>query len=124
MSTPYPTVSPLRQRMIEDMRVRKFGEKPQSHYLRAVLQFAKYLGRSPDTSSIEELRNYQLHLSASGCRSDEGRERLRGKSARVQIACTGRLGLVLAWLSLGRKAQGDTELTGGAVPGARKLIPD
>ena len=50
------TISPLRQRMIEDMRMRKFGEKTQSQYLRAVKQFAKHLGRSPDTASVEELR--------------------------------------------------------------------
>ena len=54
-----PSISPLRQRMIEDMRMRKLGEKTQYHYLRAVRQFAKYLGRSPDTATVEDLRNYQ-----------------------------------------------------------------
>jgi len=57
METQKPSNSPLRQRMIEDMRMRKFGEKTQSQYLRAVRQFAKYLGRSPDSASVEELRN-------------------------------------------------------------------
>ena len=52
MDTPTSGISPLRQRMIEDMRMRKFGEKTQSQYLRAVRQFAKYLGRSPDTASV------------------------------------------------------------------------
>ncbi|TXI23477.1 MAG: integrase [Nitrosomonas sp.] len=66
METQKPSISPLRQRMIEDMRMRKFGEKTQTHYLRAVRQFAKYHGRSPDTASIEDLRNYQLHLVDSG----------------------------------------------------------
>jgi len=56
METQKP-ISPLRQRMIEDMRMRKFGEKTQSQYVRAVRQFGKYLGRSPDTASVEELRN-------------------------------------------------------------------
>ena len=56
METRNPSISPLRQRMIEDMRMRKFGEKTQTHYLRAVRQFAKYLGRSPDTATTEELR--------------------------------------------------------------------
>ena len=59
-------ISPLRQRMIEDMRMRKFGEKTQSQYVRAVRQFGKYLGRSPDTANVEELRNYQLHLVDHG----------------------------------------------------------
>ena len=65
METQKP-ISPLRQRMIEDMRMRKFGEKTQSQYIRAVRQFGKYLGRSPDTASVEELRNYQLHLVDHG----------------------------------------------------------
>ena len=66
METQKPSISPLRQRMIEDMRMRKFGEKTQSQYLRAVRQFAKYLGRAPDTASVEELRNYQLYLVDNG----------------------------------------------------------
>jgi integrase/recombinase XerD len=60
------TISPLRQRMIDDMRLRKLADKPQTHYLRAVRQFAAYLGRSPDTASTEDLRNYQLHLVDQG----------------------------------------------------------
>lgn len=66
METRNPSISPLRQRMIEDMRMRKFGEKTQYQYVRAVWQFAKYLGRSPETASVEELRNYQLHLVDHG----------------------------------------------------------
>ena len=66
MTIPTPATSPLRQRMIEDMRMRKFGEKTQYHYVRAVRQFAKYLGRSPDSASVEELRNYQLYLVDHG----------------------------------------------------------
>jgi len=66
METRKPSISPLRQRMIEDMRMRKFGEKTQTHYLRAVRQFAKYLRRSPDTATTEELRNYQLYLVDNG----------------------------------------------------------
>ena len=59
-------ISPLRQRMIDDMRMRKLCDKTQTGYLRAVRQFAKYLGRSPDTATVEELRNYQLHLVDHG----------------------------------------------------------
>lgn len=40
-------ISPLRQRMIDDMRLRKLAPKTQSAYIRAVRQFALYLGRSP-----------------------------------------------------------------------------
>ena len=66
METQKPSISPLRQRMIEDMRMRKFGEKTQLDYVRAVRKFAQYLGRSPDTASVEDLRNYQLHLVDKG----------------------------------------------------------
>ncbi|OYW94990.1 MAG: integrase [Pseudomonadales bacterium 32-61-5] len=60
------TISPLRQRMIDDMRMRKLSPKTQSHYLRAVRQFAGYLHRPPDTASVEDLRNYQLYLVDHG----------------------------------------------------------
>ena len=59
-------VSPLRQRMIEDMRMRKLAPKTQAAYIRSVRQLAGYLGRSPDTATIEDLRNYQLHLVDHG----------------------------------------------------------
>lgn len=61
MNTPTPRVSPLRQRMIEDMRMRKLSGKTQSSYIRAVRHFAGWLHRSPDTASAEDLRRYQLH---------------------------------------------------------------
>lgn len=64
-ASPHP-ISPLRQRMIDDMRMRKLSPKTQSGYIRAVRQFAAYLGRSPDTASTEDLRNYQLHLVDHG----------------------------------------------------------
>ena len=44
------------------MRMRKLCDKTQTIYLRAVRQFAKYLGCSPDTATVEDLRNYQLYL--------------------------------------------------------------
>src|ERR1700720_4143146 len=59
-------MSPLRRRMIEDMTIRKFARKTQHDYLQRVKNFAAYLGRSPDTASSEDVRHYQLHLTASG----------------------------------------------------------
>jgi site-specific recombinase XerD len=52
--------------MIEDMTIRKFAPKTQHDYLQRVKNFAAYLGRSPDTASSEDVRHYQLHLTASG----------------------------------------------------------
>src|SRR5258705_13973330 len=59
-------ISPLRQRMIEDMTIRKFAPKTQHDYVQRVKHFAAFLGRSPDTASFEDVRRYQLHLAASG----------------------------------------------------------
>ena len=66
MTTTIPAISPLRQRMIDDMRLRKLADKTQSHYLRAVRQFSLFLGHSPDRATIEDLRRYQLHLVDQG----------------------------------------------------------
>ncbi|TXT40482.1 MAG: phage integrase [Comamonadaceae bacterium] len=66
MQTSTPSGSPLRQRMIEDMRMRKLAEKTQIAYIRAVRKLAAYLKRSPDTATVEELRRFQLHLVDQG----------------------------------------------------------
>ena len=56
-------ISPLRQRMIDDMTARRFKEKVQKDYVRHVRTFAAFLGRSPDTATSEDLRRFQLHLA-------------------------------------------------------------
>ena len=57
------TISPLRQRMIEDMAIRKLGAKTRQDYIRAVVKFTRYLKRAPDTATTEDLRAFQLHLA-------------------------------------------------------------
>jgi integrase/recombinase XerD len=57
------TISPLRQRMIEDMTVRHFKEKVQKDYVRHVKNFTVFLGRSPDMATSEDLRLFQLHMT-------------------------------------------------------------
>ena len=64
--TKQKSISPLRQRMLEDMRMRKLRPTTQRGYLRAVEQLTRYLKRSPDTATAEELRQYQLHLVEAG----------------------------------------------------------
>jgi hypothetical protein len=59
-------ISPLRRRMIEDMTVRKFSDKTRHDYIRYIASFAKFLGRSPDTATAEDLRRYQVHQTESG----------------------------------------------------------
>lgn len=64
--TPSAAVSPLRQRMLDDMRMRQFAEHTQEGYIRAVRKLATFLGRSPHTASAEDLRRFQLHLVDTG----------------------------------------------------------
>ena len=56
-------ISPLRQRMIDDMTARRFTEDTQRDYVRNVRMFAAFLGRSPDTATKEDLRRFQLHMA-------------------------------------------------------------
>jgi len=56
-------ISPLRQRMIDDMTARRFTEDTQRDYVRNVRMFTAFLGRSPDTATREDLRRYQLHMA-------------------------------------------------------------
>lgn len=69
METAKLAVSALRQRMLDDMPMRKFGEKMQLDYVRAMRNFTKYLRRSPDEATVEDLRQYQLHLVGHGISS-------------------------------------------------------
>ena len=64
--TPSAAVSPLRQRMLEDMRMRQFAEHTQEGYIRAVRKLSTFLGRSPHTATAEELRRFQLHMVDTG----------------------------------------------------------
>lgn len=59
-------VTPLRQRMIEDMRIRGMGDKAQKSHIRAIKDFAAFLGRSPDTATPQDLRAYQLYMTDTG----------------------------------------------------------
>lgn len=63
------SVSALRQRMIEDMTLRKLGSSTQTGYIRAVVKFTRYLGRSPDRATAEDLRRFQLYLVEDGTSS-------------------------------------------------------
>ncbi len=55
--------TPLRARMIDDMRIRGMKETTQRNHIRGVKSFAAFLGRSPDTATPDELRAYQLHMT-------------------------------------------------------------
>ena len=60
------TVSPLRQRMIEDMTARNLGPYSQRSHIHSCRRFAALLKRSPDTATAADIRRFQLYLLQSG----------------------------------------------------------
>jgi len=62
-------ISLLRQRMIDDMTMRKLGKHTQSDYIRAVKNFTRFFGHSPDEATAEDLRLFQLDMVARETRS-------------------------------------------------------
>src|SRR6201989_1642324 len=59
-------VSPLRQRMIEDMNARKLGANSRRSHIHSCRRFAAFLKRSPDTATPDDVRRFQLHLAETG----------------------------------------------------------
>jgi len=59
-------ISPLRQRMIDDMTLRRLNPKTQEAYTRSVIKLTRFLEHSPDTASPDDLRRFQLHLAQNG----------------------------------------------------------
>jgi site-specific recombinase XerD len=59
-------ISPLRQRLTEDMAIRRLGPKTQQHYIRHVKRFADFLGHSADKATAEDVHRYQLWLASIG----------------------------------------------------------
>jgi len=59
-------VTPLRHRMIEDMNARKLSAGTQRGHIHSCKRFAAFLNRSPDTSTTEDIRRFQLHLAEVG----------------------------------------------------------
>ncbi len=53
-------ISPLRQRLIDDMNVRRFSRETQRNYIRDVGRFATFLRRSPDTATADDIRRFQI----------------------------------------------------------------
>ena len=56
-------MTPLRQRMIEDMRIRNFAATTQRSYIHYVAQFAEYFHRTPAELDLEAVRQYQIFLT-------------------------------------------------------------
>ena len=59
-------MTPLRQRMLEDMRIRNLSPHTQKTYIANVAAFARHFNRSPDQLEPEHIREYQLALLRQG----------------------------------------------------------
>jgi len=71
-------VTPLRQRMLEDLQIRHYSPTTIRIYLRAVAEFAEHFGRGPDRLSAEHIRHYQLFLM---------KEKQVSLSTYIQVVC-------------------------------------
>ena len=58
----WPIVSPLRQRMIDDIRARKLGRHSLRSHIHSCKRFAAFLKRSPETATADDVRRFQLTL--------------------------------------------------------------
>ena len=56
-------MTPLRQRMLEDMQLRNFAPATQKQYIHYVAGFAKYFNASPEHLDLEDMRQYMLYLT-------------------------------------------------------------
>jgi integrase/recombinase XerD len=71
-------VTPLRQRMQEDLQIRRYSPITIRIYLRAVAEFAQHFGKAPDRLSAEQIRQYQLFLM---------KEKKVSRSTFIQMVC-------------------------------------
>ena len=55
-------MSPLRQRMLEDLQIRNYAPNTVAAYVRGVAEFAKHFNTSPDRLGPEQIREYQVFL--------------------------------------------------------------
>lgn len=62
-------ISPLRQRMLDDMALRNMSPSTQKIYTQAVANYARYFGQSPDKLGLEDVRRYRLHLVERGLKA-------------------------------------------------------
>jgi site-specific recombinase XerD len=65
-SLPTATISPLRQRLIDDINMRRFSRETQRNYIRDVGRFATFLGRSPATATADDVRQFQIEQRDAG----------------------------------------------------------
>ncbi len=55
-------MTPMRQRFVEDLKIRKFAPKTQCNYIRCIEQYAEYFGKPVDELGLEDVRAFLLYL--------------------------------------------------------------
>jgi integrase/recombinase XerD len=94
LSTDRP-VTPLRQRMLDDMAARGLRKHTRRDYIRYVRRFAAFLGRLPDTATPDDMRRFQVHQTEAGATASingsfnpyTGRGALKGLLRHGPIMC-------------------------------------
>lgn len=84
---PDQSIPAIRQRFLEDMRVKGLSPKTQTMYLRAMRDFTRFIGRSPDTASPEDLRAFQLNMADKGVGAPTFNNRLSVLSFFFSVTC-------------------------------------
>jgi DDE superfamily endonuclease/integrase-like protein len=112
-------MTPLRQRMIEDMRMRRLAPKTQKDYIQVIKNLAVFIGRSPDTASFEDIRRFQLQVAAGGVGAGAINRNVSARTAAAPIGGGSRNGNIRLFHSLdgaiSQKLAQMVEDLGGAV---------
>jgi integrase/recombinase XerD len=72
-------MTPLRQRVLEDLQIRHYSPNTIRAYIRSIAEFAKHFGKSPDLLGPEQIREYQLYLI---------KEKRVSRSSYIQAVCS------------------------------------
>jgi integrase/recombinase XerD len=85
---PEKPISDLRRRMLSDMTIPSFGDKTKHDYIRHVETLATFLGRSPNTTTADDLRRFQLHQTEQGAQPPK----LNSQASALRFLFTIRIG--------------------------------